>query len=309
VIILTEKLRVLLYYKYVSIEDPESFKDEHLKYCKDLGLLGRIIVAPEGINGTVSGTYEQTETYMNHLKADPRFADIVFKIDEVEEHTFKKMFVRHKKELVTWRFEKDVNPNELSGKRLSPKEFYEALQDEDVIVIDGRNDYEYEIGHFRGAIRPDVKASRDFPEWVRNNISQFKDKKVLTYCTGGIRCEKFSGFLMQEGFKDVSQLEGGIVTYGKDPEVQGRLWDGKCYVFDERISVPINQTEEDVVISTCYYCGKTEDRYVNCANPECNKQHVCCTECEVKHKRSCTKECLEHPRNRYEEEKKEMQDA
>ncbi|MBH0156093.1 MULTISPECIES: rhodanese-related sulfurtransferase [Fictibacillus] len=300
-------MRVLLYYKYVPIDDPESYKDEHLKFCKDLGLLGRIIVAPEGINGTVSGTYEQTQIYMDHLKADPRFEDIVFKIDEVEEHTFKKMFVRHKKELVTWRFEDDVDPNQLSGKRLSPKEFYEALQDEDVIVIDGRNDYEYEIGHFRGAIRPDVKASRDFPKWVRENISEFKDKKVLTYCTGGIRCEKFSGFLLQEGFQDVSQLEGGIVTYGKDDEVQGKLWDGKLYVFDERISVPVNRTEEDVVIATCYYCGKTEDRYVNCANPECNKQHVCCTECEVKHKRSCSKECLDHPRNRYETEQKEQQ--
>ena len=299
-------MRVLLYYKYVPIDDPESFKDEHLKFCKDLGLLGRIIVAPEGINGTVSGTYEQTQIYMDHLKADPRFEDIVFKIDDVEEHTFKKMFVRHKKELVTWRFEEDVDPNQLSGKRLSPKEFYEALQDEDVIVIDGRNDYEYEIGHFRGAIRPDVKASRDFPKWVRENISQFKDKKVLTYCTGGIRCEKFSGFLLKEGFKDVSQLEGGIVTYGKDEEVQGKLWDGKLYVFDERISVPVNRTEEDVIIAKCYYCGKTEDRYVNCANPECNKQHVCCTDCEVKHKRSCSKECLEHPRNRYETERKEQ---
>lgn len=300
-------MRVLLYYKYVPIDDPESFKDEHLKFCKDLGLLGRIIVAPEGINGTVSGTYEQTQIYMDHLKADPRFEDIVFKIDDVEEHAFKKMFVRHKKELVTWRFEEDVDPNQLSGKRLSPKEFYEALQDEDVIVIDGRNDYEYEIGHFRGAIRPDVKASRDFPKWVRENISQFKDKKVLTYCTGGIRCEKFSGFLLKEGFKDVSQLEGGIVTYGKDEEVQGKLWDGKLYVFDERISVPVNRTEEDVIIAKCYYCGKTEDRYVNCANPECNKQHVCCTDCEVKHKRSCSKECLEHPRNRYETERKEQQ--
>ncbi|GGB54879.1 UPF0176 protein YbfQ [Fictibacillus barbaricus] len=304
---MSEKMRVLLYYKYVPIDDPESFKDEHLKFCKDLGLLGRIIVAPEGINGTVSGTYEQTQIYMDHLKADPRFEDIVFKIDDVEEHTFKKMFVRHKKELVTWRFEEDVDPNQLSGKRLSPKEFYEALQDEDVIVIDGRNDYEYEIGHFRGAIRPDVKASRDFPKWVRENISQFKDKKVLTYCTGGIRCEKFSGFLLKEGFKDVSQLEGGIVTYGKDEEVQGKLWDGKLYVFDERISVPVNRTEEDVIIAKCYYCGKTEDRYVNCANPECNKQHVCCTDCEVKHKRSCSKECLEHPRNRYETERKEQQ--
>ncbi|MFC0188703.1 rhodanese-related sulfurtransferase [Fictibacillus aquaticus] len=306
---MTEKMpyRVLLYYKYVPIEDAESFKDEHLKFCKELGLKGRIIVAGEGINGTVSGTFEQTEAYMDHMKSDSRFADMVYKIDEVEEHAFKKMFVRHKKELVTWRLEDDVDPNVTTGKRLKPKEFYEALQQEDVIVIDGRNYYEYDIGHFRGAIRPEVTASRDFPKWVRENLADHKDKKILTYCTGGIRCEKFSGFLLKEGFTDVSQLEGGIVTYGKDEDVQGRLWDGKCYVFDERISVPVNRTEEDVIIAKCYYCGKTEDRYVNCANPECNRQHVCCEECEPKVKRSCTDECREHPRNRFQEELKSTQ--
>lgn len=292
--------RILLYYKYVPVEEHEYFARKHLKYCKELGVLGRIIVAPEGINGTISGTVEQTEQYMRDLKSDPRFEDIVFKIDESDEHAFKKMFVRPKKELVTWRFEDDVNPNEVTGKRLSPKEWMEMIQRDDVVVVDGRNDYEYEIGHFRNAIRPDVKASRDFPEWVKENLEQFKDKKVLTYCTGGIRCEKFSGYLLKEGFKDVYQLHGGITTYGKDEETKGRFWDGKMYVFDERISVPVNRTEEDVVIAKCYYCGKTEDRYVNCANPDCNRQHVCCEECEVKYKRSCSDECREHPKNRYE---------
>ncbi|WP_025025864.1 oxygen-dependent tRNA uridine(34) hydroxylase TrhO [Caldalkalibacillus mannanilyticus] len=291
--------RILLYYKYVHIENPEQFTADHLAFCKELGLKGRILVAEEGINGTVSGTVEQTNAYMEKMHADPRFSDLWFKIDEAEEHAFKKMFVRHKQELVTFRLEEDVDPNQLTGKYLSPKEFYEELQNEDIIVLDGRNDYEYDIGHFRGAIRPDVKAFRDFPEWIRENLSQFKDKKVLTYCTGGIRCEKLSGLLLKEGFKDVNQLHGGIVTYGKDPEVQGRLWDGKCYVFDERISVPINQTEEDVVVGKCYHCGKAEDRYVNCANPDCNLQHVCCEECEPIHKRSCSKECQEHPKNRY----------
>lgn len=297
--------RILLYYMYVHIEDHEQYAKSHLKFCKELGLKGRILVAEEGINGTVSGTVEQTQEYMDVMQSDPRFADMVFKIDEAEEHAFKKIFVRPKAEIVTFRLEDDVNPNETTGKYLSPKEFYEHLQSDDVIVIDGRNDYEYDIGHFRNAIRPDVKVFRDFPEWIRNNLSQYnKDKKILTYCTGGIRCEKLSGFLLKEGFEDVAQLHGGIVTYGKDREVQGKLYDGKCYVFDERISVPINRTEEDIVVGKCHHCGKAEDRYINCANPWCNLQHVCCEECEEKHKRSCCKECEEHRDNRYVLEKR-----
>lgn len=290
--------RILLYYKYVHIENPEEFTQQHLQLCKEIGLKGRIIVAEEGLNGTVSGTVAQTDEYIAHLRQDPRFADMVIKIDESDQHAFKKMFVRHKAELVTWRLDEKVDPNSLTGKHLKPSEWYEMLQRDDVVILDGRNGYEYDIGHFRGAIRPDVDSSREFPEWIRNNFSQYKDKKVLTYCTGGIRCEVLSGILLREGFKEVYQLDGGIVTYGKDPEVQGQLFDGKCYVFDERISVPINRVE-DVVVGTCYHCGKPEDRYVNCANPECNLQHIVCPECETKHKRSCSKKCEEHPRNRF----------
>ena len=292
--------RILLYYKFVDIEDPEQFAADHLEFCNSLGLKGRILVAKEGINGTVSGPVEATDAYMAAMKRDPRFADTMFKIDESDGHVFKKMHVRHRPELVTFRFEEDTNPNELTGKYLSPKEFYEALLDEDVVVIDGRNDYEYDLGHFRGAIRPDVKSSKEFPEWIRKNLSHLKDKKIITYCTGGIRCEKLTGFLINEGFQDVSQLHGGIATYGKDPEVQGRLWDGRMYVFDDRISVRVNQTDEDVVITNCIHCGKESARYVNCANPFCHKQHICCEECEPAHRRSCTPECAVHPANRYE---------
>ena len=128
-----------------------------------------------------------------------------------------------------------MNPIELTGNYLSPKEFLRAMQDENTVVLDARNDYEYDLGHFRGAIRPDIRNFRELPQWVRDNKDQFEDKKILTYCTGGIRCEKFSGWLLEEGFEDVGQLHGGIVTYGKDPEVQGELWDGQMYVFDERI--------------------------------------------------------------------------
>ncbi|MDY7045896.1 MAG: rhodanese-related sulfurtransferase [Bacillota bacterium] len=290
--------QVLLYYQYVQIDDPEGYAAEHLKFCKELGLKGRILVAQEGINGTVSGTIEQTEAYMEAMHQDPRFADMVFKIDEAADHTFKKMHVRPRKELVTFRLENDINPLETTGNHLSPKEFYEAMQDENTIVIDARNDYEYDLGHFRGAVRPDIKTFRELPEWIREHKDQFKDKKVLTYCTGGIRCEKFSGWLLEEGFEDVNQLHGGIVTYGKDPEVQGELWDGKCYVFDERISVPVNQ-KEHVVVGVDYFDGEPCERYINCANPECNKQILCSEENEHKYLRGCTHECRVSPRNLY----------
>jgi UPF0176 protein len=291
--------RILLYYKYVHIPEYEEFAKEHLQYCKELGVKGRILVASEGINGTLSGTVEQTDAYMRYMHDHPLFKDIVFKIDPSEAHVFQKIFVRPKKELVTFRLEEDVNPNELTGKHLSPKQFFEKMQDEDVIVLDGRNYYEYDVGHFRNAIRPEVESFRDFPEWIRQNLSEYKDKPILTYCTGGIRCEKLSGFLLKEGFKDVAQLEGGIVTYGKDEEVKGQLFDGKCYVFDERKTVPINQTE-DIVVGKCHHCGKPEDRFINCANDYCHLQHICCPACEEEHKSFCSDACEQFELSRYE---------
>lgn len=290
--------QVLLYYNYVHIEDPEAYAMEHLQFCKDLELKGRILVAQEGINGTVSGTIEQTEKYMEAMHADPRFSDMAFKIDAHDGHAFKKMHVRPRKELVTLRLEDDINPLQTTGKHLSPKEFYEAMQDEETVVIDARNDYEYDLGHFRGAIRPDIETFRDLPDWIRENKDQINGKRVLTYCTGGIRCEKFSGWLLEEGFEDVGQLHGGIVTYGKDPEVQGELWDGQCYVFDERISVPINQ-KEHVIVGVDYFDGEPCERYVNCADPDCNKQILCSEENEHKYLRGCTHECRTSPRNMY----------
>ncbi|UNK16562.1 rhodanese-related sulfurtransferase [Paenibacillus sp. N3/727] len=288
-----QSYQILLYYKFVHISDPEAFKSEHLQYCKDLELKGRILVSSEGINGTVSGTVEQTEQYMRDMISNPLFADMVFKVDPSEGHAFRKMFVRHRKELVTFRVDDELDPNEISGKRLSPQQFFEQLQQDDVIVLDGRTDYEYDIGHFRNAIRPDVESFREFPEWIRENMSQYKDKTILTYCTGGIRCEKLTGFMLKEGFQDVAQLDGGIVTYGKDPEIQGRLFDGKCYVFDERISVPINHTDEDIIVGKCHHCGEPEDRYINCANDACHLQHICCEKCEELHQGFCSDTCEE----------------
>ncbi|RFB18375.1 rhodanese-related sulfurtransferase [Bacillus sp. HNG] len=297
----TKPYRVLLYYQYVTIENPAEFAKEHLAFCKEIGLKGRILVATEGINGTVSGTVEQTDKYMEEMRKDPRFASIVFKIDEADGHAFKKMHVRPRPELVNLSLEDDINPLELTGKYLSPKEFYEKMQDQNTIILDARNTYEYDLGHFRGAIRPDVETFRDLPQWVRENKDMLEGKKILTYCTGGIRCEKFSGWLVREGFEEVGQLHGGIATYGKDPEVQGDLWDGQLYVFDERIAVPVNQ-KEHVIVGKDHFTGEPCERYVNCANPECNEQILCSEENEHKYLRGCTHECRVHPRNRYVEE-------
>ncbi|SBE53898.1 sulfurtransferase [Staphylococcus aureus] len=185
--------QVLLYYKYTTIDDPEQFAQDHLAFCKAHHLKGRILVSTEGINGTLSGTKEETEQYMAHMHADERFKDMVFKIDEAEGHAFKKMHVRPRKEIVALDLEEDVDPRHTTGQYLSPVEFRKALEDDDTVIIDARNDYEFDLGHFRGAIRPNITRFRDLPDWIKENKALFADKKVVTYCTGGIRCEKFSG--------------------------------------------------------------------------------------------------------------------
>ena len=289
---------ILLYYKFVPIETPDVFAKEHLEFCRSLDLLGRIIIAAEGINGTVSGLVHNTDTYKSAMYKDPRFADMVFKQDDADAHAFKRLSVKARSEIVTFGLD-GIDPNRLTGKYLEPREFYNSLQEEDTVIIDARNDYEYDMGHFRNAIRPNVETFKEFPEWVKRNLADKKNKKILTYCTGGIRCEKFSGFLLQEGFKDVYQLHGGIINYSKNPEVQGRLFDGKCYVFDERIAVRANFTEEDKIISKCFYCDIPTDRFVNCAHLDCHSRFFCCENCEKLHRRSCSKACEDAPHHEY----------
>lgn len=286
--------RILLFYKYVPVPEAEAFAAEHLQYCKELGIKGRILIADEGINGTLSGTIEQTDRYMEDLRRNPLFSDVWFKIDESEGHAFKKIFVRYKQELVTLRYHTKLNPVTDGGGRLKPKEFYEYLGRDDVIVLDGRSDYEYDLGHFRNAIRPDLETFREFPEWIQGNLTEYKDKTILTYCTGGIRCEMLTAVLKNEGFKDVYQLDGGIVTYGKDPEVQGRGFDGNMYVFDERVSVRVNQTDEHTLVGKCHHCGNPTDRYVNCTDDTCHLQHLSCEQCEESTQGYCSTECEEH---------------
>lgn len=282
--------RVLLYYRYVSIDDYRTMAQEHLNVCKELGLRGRIIIAPEGINGTVSGTIEQTDRYIAHMHADPRFADMWFKSDPVPDHVFKKMFVRARNEIVTLDWKESIDPNKATGQYLNPVEFHRMLQQDDVIVIDGRNDYEFEMGHFHNAIRPDVRSFKEFPEWIEQKLSDKKDRPILTYCTGGIRCEKLSGLMMKQGFKNVFQLHGGIDAYRKDPLVRGDLFEGQCYVFDDRIGVPVNQVNPTIV-THCKHCGVVTDRFANCAHLDCHTRFYVCADCEKKFRRSCSSAC------------------
>lgn len=289
---------VILYYHYAFIEDLETYREQHLKFCVDHELLGRVYIAKEGINGTLSGLKHQVESYMEYLKNDPRFEGIVFKIDEADEHAFHKMHVRIKKELVNLSLIEDINPKKLTGEYVEPKEFFKRMQDENTIVIDARNDYEHMVGHFRGAIKPNIRNFRDLPKWIKENEEILKGKHILTYCTGGIRCEKLSGFLKAEGHENVGQLKGGIVTYGKDEVAKGQLWDGQCYVFDNRLKVPINQVEH-VIVGKDHFDNTPCERQINCANPECNKQILTSEENEHKHLGGCTLACSKHERNRY----------
>lgn len=289
---------VILYYHYTKLNELETFRDIHQEFCDRHNLLGRIYVASEGINGTLSGLKDDVLAYMEYLKNDQRFEEIVFKVDEADKHAFKKMHVRVKNELVNLSLETDINPKKLTGEYVEPRDFYLRMQDPHTIVLDARNDYEHQIGHFRGAIRPNIRNFRELPDWIKENESLLKDKKILTYCTGGIRCEKLSGWLKAEGYNDVGQLKGGIITYGKDEVAQGQLWDGQCYVFDERLKVNINRVES-VVVGRDHFDGTPCERQINCANPECNKQILASQENEDKYLGGCSIECSRHPRNRY----------
>lgn len=286
-------MQVLLYYLYFALENPDEYMEQHRELCESLDLRGRILIGAEGINGTVSGSVASTEAYMEAIRSDPRTAEMQFKIDPCDGHLFPKLSIKVRDEIVTLGLaaEDDIDPNEVTGRRLSPSEWFEAMQADDVVIIDGRNKYEADMGHFKDAICPDIESFREFPEWFERHAEEIRDKKILTYCTGGIRCEKLSGYLIKQGCEDVSQLEGGIVTYGKDPKVRGRDFQGLCYVFDRRVGVEANFTETRKIISTCCYCETRVAEYTNCAWPECNCQFFICPDCLESEGPFCSADC------------------
>jgi len=269
--------QTLLYYCYSPIEDAEKFASDHLEFCKSLGLVGRIIVADEGLNGTVSGTIEACKSYMDAIYADGRFNKTEFKIDDVEEPSFIKMHCRYKAEIVHsgLRDPKEIDPNRQTGVHLEPKDFLAMKDQEDVVVLDVRSNYEHNVGHFKNAVTLDIENFREFPEKIKE-LEKYKGKKILTYCTGGIKCEKASALLLKEGFEDV---------------------EGQCYVFDNRVTVDINSVNPSVV-STCFNCGKHTTKMINCANPTCNEHFTQCDECGWEMDGCCSTACKENPNKR-----------
>jgi UPF0176 protein len=284
--------QVLLYYIYTPIENPDEYREIHHLFCVENNLLGRVIVSAEGLNGTVSGLKADCGAYINWLKSDVRFAKIDFKVDNVSENAFQKLHVRLKNEIVN--SDLPVNPLEKTGIHLEPADFKALKDKEDVVLIDMRSNYEHSVGKFKGAISFDMENLRELPDHM-NEIAHLKDKKIITYCTGGIKCEKASAYLLDQGFKNVYQLHGGIIKYGL--EEGGEDFEGKCYVFDNRVAVDVNKINPKT-ISKCHICQTECDRMVNCANPECNNHVAICANCLLEMDGACTNECKNHPKKR-----------
>ncbi|MFT4737217.1 MAG: UPF0176 protein [Cyclobacteriaceae bacterium] len=287
-----EEYLVLLYYCYSRIEDPEAFREKHHLDCLLLNLRGRIIVAEEGLNGTVSGMRQDCEQYMKLIKQDKRFEHTEFKVDTVETNVFSKLHVRVKPEIVHSGLT-NINPQKKTGGYVEPTEFREILkrQDDDTVIIDMRSNYEHNVGKFKGAVTLDIENFRDMPDKL-DELKIFKNKKVITYCTGGIKCEKASAYLLDQGFENVYQLHGGIIKYGL--EADGEDFEGKCYVFDNRIVADVNKINPTVT-SRCYVTGQPSDRMVNCANPTCNLHIPMSEEGAEIFNGCCSQECMNHP--------------
>lgn len=283
---------IILFYKYVSIEDPEKEKHAQHKLAKELGLTGRVIVAHEGINATFEGSAENIEKYLAWYLSDPRFSDTHIKRSSGTGDAFPRLSVRVRKEIVTLGLENDINPNEITGKHLKPEELKQWFESgKKFRIIDMRNDYEFKVGRFKDSLMPDLQNFRDLSKEL-SKIEEYKNEAVLTVCTGGVRCEKASGLLVREGFKDVYQLDGGIVSYME--KFPAQEFEGSLYVFDKRILMDFDPEDKHVVVGKCEKCGIKSERYVNCKNPRCNKHFLCCLECSEEDGKSfCSEECRE----------------
>ena len=226
---------VLLYYKYARLGDPKGFAQAQRTLCEELGLHGRILIGHEGINGTVAGSSSAAERYQAALHSMPEFADMGFKISYAGTQPFPRLMVKVRGEIVTLGAP-DLDPNVDTAPHLPPAEFKRMIERGDAVLFDVRNRYETDIGRFKGAICPPIENFRELPALLPH-YEGLKDKTLLMYCTGGIRCEKATALFRKAGFKHVFQLDGGIVTYGE--QVGDAHWEGDCFVFDERMMVPV----------------------------------------------------------------------
>jgi UPF0176 protein len=231
------EITVSALYKFVALPDYHEMQPRLLEACKTRAVLGTVLLASEGINGTIAGHATAIHDVLSFLKSDPRLADLQHKDSICAENPFHRIKVRLKKEIVTMGVA-GIDPVEQAGKHVAPADWNALISDPDTVVIDTRNDYETAIGAFRGAIDPETVNFRDFPKWFRQNKDRFRSKpKIAMYCTGGIRCEKATAFVKAEGFENVFHLKGGILKYLEDVPETESLWQGECFVFDKRVSV------------------------------------------------------------------------
>ncbi|HTB49218.1 MAG TPA: rhodanese-related sulfurtransferase [Verrucomicrobiae bacterium] len=285
--------KIILFYKFAPVGDPEAARLWQRTLCEKLNLKGRILIAPHGINGTVGGDIKDLKRYIKETKTYVAFKGINFKWSDGSRDDFPKLIVKARPEIVTFGAADAIKVDEKGiiggGKRLKPKQVHElvAKRGDDVIFFDGRNAHEAAVGKFKDAVIPNVEHTRDFAEELGNpKYDAIKGKPVVTYCTGGIRCEVLSMLMKQRGFQEVYQLDGGIAKYGEEYGDEG-LWEGSLYVFDGRMATKFSDKSTD--IGACAHCSAKTSNYENCANKTCNRLMLVCEAC--KHNVFCG-ECL-----------------
>lgn len=288
--------RVLAFYLFTSVENPHDKVKDLAKFFQGVDAKARIYISQDGINGQMSIHKDDLDVFLEWMNHIPCFSKIDFKIHDYHSHAFAKCTVKYKEQLVA--LDRDVDLN-LMGKHVSPSEWGRMIEEKDAstIMIDVRNNYESKVGHFKGAIKPDLDSFREFPSYVeqlKKEVDPAKTK-VMMYCTGGIRCELYSSLMKEEGFEEVYQLEGGVIKYGL--EEGNKHWNGNLFVFDDRLVVPISE-EKNEIISTCHFCNEKTDVYYNCANMDCNDLFVSCKSCIEIADGCCSSQCQQSARKR-----------
>lgn len=276
--------KIILYYKFTPITDPEAVRLWQRALCEKLHLQGRILISTHGINGTLGGDIEDLKTYVKETKQYAGFKGTVFKWSEGAKDNFPKLSVKVRDEIVTFGAKDELKVDEHGvvggGKHLKPEDVHKLVAErgEDVVFFDGRNAYEARVGKFKNAVVPETRTTKDFLDELEGDKYQdIKDKPVVTYCTGGVRCEILSSLMKNRGFKEVYQMDGGIVKYGEKYGDDG-LWEGSLYVFDGRMGVKFSDKAQD--IGACVHCQAKTSNYENCANVACNDLVLICEQCK-----------------------------
>ena len=244
------KFTIITFYQFKKIDDIINIKNELVHSCKFNKIKGTIILAEEGINGTIAGLFESIKKFESHLLS-LGFANYNPKYSYSKFMPFFRLKIRNKKEIVTLR-SKDVDPENITGKKIKPQDWNNLISDKETILIDVRNNFEVEMGTFKNSINPNTKSFTEFKSYLKNNLNKSKDKKIAMFCTGGIRCEKISSYMIKKGFKDVNQLHGGILNYLEKTSHENSLWNGECFVFDNRVSV--KNELKDGTYELCHAC-------------------------------------------------------